>query len=141
MEVASDGFMETLIVAKESSDWNPLLKAVLGGLVALVDLGKQVGSNWKEMDMVLRRMNDLYPVVKKLTEHLHGNLANFGETTYLIRCATTLKDGCNKILELQSHNLIRRGLQVTSDASTIIDVYKEINTALDDLKLTESLEH
>ena len=31
-----------LKVAKESSDWNPFLKAVLGGAVAIINLGKVV---------------------------------------------------------------------------------------------------
>ncbi|KAG5734785.1 hypothetical protein E4T56_gene689 [Termitomyces sp. T112] len=39
-EIASNGLMEGLMIAKESSDWNPILKAVLGGVVAVVSLKK-----------------------------------------------------------------------------------------------------
>ncbi|KAG5351644.1 hypothetical protein C0989_005458, partial [Termitomyces sp. Mn162] len=39
-EIASNGLMEGLMIAKESSDWNPILKVVLGGVVAVVSLQK-----------------------------------------------------------------------------------------------------
>ncbi|KAG6901046.1 hypothetical protein C0995_001481 [Termitomyces sp. Mi166 len=38
--IALDGFMQALEIAKESSDWNPILKSVLGGVAALVQLGQ-----------------------------------------------------------------------------------------------------
>ncbi|KAG6805357.1 hypothetical protein H0H92_015739, partial [Tricholoma furcatifolium] len=40
MGVALDGFLAAMTVAKEASDWNPFLKAVLGGVVAVVELAK-----------------------------------------------------------------------------------------------------
>lgn len=39
-EISWDGFTEVLKVAKESSDWNPFLKSALGGVTAVIDLGK-----------------------------------------------------------------------------------------------------
>lgn len=35
-----DGLTETLKIAKEFSDWNPFLKSALGGVTAVIDLGK-----------------------------------------------------------------------------------------------------
>ncbi|KAG6912133.1 hypothetical protein DXG01_017124, partial [Tephrocybe rancida] len=38
MNVALDGLQTALGIAKEASDWNPFLKAALGGVVAVIDL-------------------------------------------------------------------------------------------------------
>ncbi|KAG6904002.1 hypothetical protein DXG01_013428, partial [Tephrocybe rancida] len=40
MNVALDGILTALRIAKEASDWNPFLKAALSGIVAVVDLAK-----------------------------------------------------------------------------------------------------
>lgn len=39
-QITWDGFTQVLEVAKESSDWNPFLKAALAGAVAVINLGK-----------------------------------------------------------------------------------------------------
>lgn len=51
-----DGFTEALRVAKESSDWNPILKAALGGAVAVIDLGKVRVSSSRPPAMLTRTL-------------------------------------------------------------------------------------
>ncbi|KAG6913232.1 hypothetical protein DXG01_008580 [Tephrocybe rancida] len=38
MDVALDGCLTALVIAKEASDWNPFLKAALGGVMAVINL-------------------------------------------------------------------------------------------------------
>ncbi|KAG6823635.1 hypothetical protein H0H87_000614, partial [Tephrocybe sp. NHM501043] len=40
MSVALDGLLTAVRVARQASDWNPFLKAALGGIVAVVDLAQ-----------------------------------------------------------------------------------------------------
>ncbi|KAG6863708.1 hypothetical protein C0995_006867, partial [Termitomyces sp. Mi166 len=61
-EVAADGIVQALTIAKESADWNPFLKGALGGVVAVVNLVKQIGGNWTEMEAVLDRIDSLLPM-------------------------------------------------------------------------------
>ncbi|KAG6859032.1 hypothetical protein C0995_012122, partial [Termitomyces sp. Mi166 len=117
-EVAVDGIIQGLRIAKESADWNPFLKGALGGVVAVVDLVKesqQVSDNWTEMGAVSDHINSLLPVVSNVMEHLQKEF--------------------KIIQEMQLHGLIRRGLQATPDAKALLDACKKITEALDDLKL------
>ncbi|KNZ82041.1 Vegetative incompatibility protein HET-E-1 [Termitomyces sp. J132] len=133
-EVASYGFTQALLIAKESSDWNPFLKAVLGGVVAVVNLKKQVSKNWSGMDTALKHIGDLDSLVKS-TEHLHGRFAELGVAEYFNNCVNTLQLGCNRILDMQSHGLLRCGLQATSDADTLMDIDNQIMYTIDNFKL------
>ncbi|KAG6901684.1 hypothetical protein C0995_009174 [Termitomyces sp. Mi166 len=67
-EVAAGGIIQALTIAKESADWNSFLKEALGGVVAVVNLVKQVSDNWTEMEAVLDHINTLLSIVYKLRE-------------------------------------------------------------------------
>ncbi|KAG6887927.1 hypothetical protein C0995_011538 [Termitomyces sp. Mi166 len=138
-EVAADGLVQALRIAKESADWNPFLKGALGGVVAVVDLVKelqQVSDNWQEMEAVLNRIISLLPIVHDLREHLQVCSPDIKkEMNYISKCADVMQNEFKTIQEMQSHGLIRRGLQATSDARVLLGACKKITEAFDDLKL------
>ncbi|KAG6805986.1 hypothetical protein H0H92_013154, partial [Tricholoma furcatifolium] len=72
MGVALDGFLAAMTVAKEASDWNPFLKAVLGGVVAVVELAKTVRSNWRDMQATVERIEGLLPILVTSEQRLQG---------------------------------------------------------------------
>ncbi|KAG6823406.1 hypothetical protein H0H92_010321 [Tricholoma furcatifolium] len=114
--VALDGFLTAMTVAKEASDWNPFLKAALGGVVAVVNLAKTVHSNWKDMQVIVEHIEGLLPILVTSEQRLQGR-----------------KDSFNKQDKLM--NFAKRVLQGTKDADTLLGIYKSIAEALEQFKL------
>ncbi|KAG6873124.1 hypothetical protein C0995_002497, partial [Termitomyces sp. Mi166 len=135
-EVAADGIIQALTIAKESADWNSFLKEAVGGVVAVVNLVMQVSDNWTEMEAVLNHINTLHSIVYILREDVQVHSLDIGRgMDYFDKCAFVMQNEFKIIREMQSHGMIRHGLQVTSDAEALLSACKKITQALDYLKL------
>ncbi|KAG6905833.1 hypothetical protein DXG01_000481 [Tephrocybe rancida] len=134
VNVALDGFLTALKVVKDSSDWNPIFKAALGGIMAVVDLAKTVSGNWQDMKDTLEHIQGLLPILETSAKRLMGRKDSFGKRNNLVAFVVSVQTGLGKIQEMQSHGLFRRVLQGTKDANTLRDVYKNIGKALEQFK-------
>ncbi|KAG6914457.1 hypothetical protein DXG01_017166, partial [Tephrocybe rancida] len=135
LNVALDGFLTVLGVAKEASDWNPFFKAALGGIVAVIDLAKTVSSNSQDMKDTLVRIQGFLPILETSAKRLEGRKDDFGRENNLMTFAIIMQTELEKIHEMQSHGLFRRVLQGTPDADTLLGVYKNISEALEQFKV------
>ncbi|KAG6915981.1 hypothetical protein DXG01_009002 [Tephrocybe rancida] len=136
MDVALDGCLTALVIAKETSDWNPFLKAALGGIVAVINLANTVSSNSQDMKDTLARIQGLLPVLESSAKRLERRKDGFGKDNMLMNFAIAMQTELMKIQEMQSHNLFRRVLQGTKDANTLLVVYKNISEALEQFKVS-----
>ncbi|KAG6856016.1 hypothetical protein H0H87_008333, partial [Tephrocybe sp. NHM501043] len=131
--VALDGFLTTLRITKEVSDWNPILKAALNGVVAVVDLAKTVSSNSQDMKDTVDRIQGLLPILETSVIRLEGRKDGFGDKS-LMTFTITMQTELTKIQTLQSHSVFRRVLQGAEDADTLVSIYKKISEALEQFK-------
>ncbi|KAG6826497.1 hypothetical protein H0H92_015598 [Tricholoma furcatifolium] len=116
MGVILDGLVTGMTVANEASNWNPLLKSVLGGIVAVVGLTKTVHNNWKDMQVTVECIEGLLPILVTSELHLNG-----------------CKDGFKREDKLMT--FAKRVLQGTKDADALLGIYKNIAEALEQFKL------
>ncbi|KAG6915168.1 hypothetical protein DXG01_012920 [Tephrocybe rancida] len=135
MNVALDGFLTALGIAKEASDWNPIVKAALGGVVAVIDLANTVSSNSQDMKDTLAHIQGLLPILETSAKRLESRKGGFGKDNILTNFATAMQTELTKIQKMQSHGLFRRVLQGPKDATTLLDVYKNIGEALEQFKI------
>ncbi|KAG6915272.1 hypothetical protein DXG01_012380, partial [Tephrocybe rancida] len=126
VNVALDGCLTALRIAKEASDWNPVLKAALGGIT--------VSDNSQEMKDTLARIQGLLPILETSAKRLEGRKDGFGKGNNLLAFAITMQTELDKIQQMQSHGLFRRVLQGTQYAATLLGVYKNISEALEQFK-------
>ncbi|KAG6852844.1 hypothetical protein H0H87_009278, partial [Tephrocybe sp. NHM501043] len=133
VSVALDGLLTALRVAKEASDWNPFLKAALGGIVAVVNLAQTVSSNSQDMKDILDRIQGLLPILETSAKRLEGRKDGFGHGS-LMTFASTMQTELEKIETMQSHSLFRRVLQGTEDMHTLLGVCKNITEGLEQFK-------
>ncbi|KAG6823381.1 hypothetical protein H0H92_010436, partial [Tricholoma furcatifolium] len=136
MRVALDGLLTGITVAKEASDWNPFLKAVLGGVVAVVELAKTVHGNWQDMQDTVNRIEGLLPILETSERRLKGRKDGFSKEDKLMTFARSMQTELEAINKMQSHSLFRRVLQGTKDADTLLGIYKSIAEALEQFKIT-----
>ncbi|KAG6915490.1 hypothetical protein DXG01_011265, partial [Tephrocybe rancida] len=136
MNVALDGCLTALRIAKEASDWNPFLKAALGGVVAVIDLATTVSGNSQDMKDALVRIQGLLPILETSAKRLEGRKDDFGKGNNLMTFAITMQTELEKIQQMQLHGLFRRVLQGTKDVGTLLGIYKNINEALEQFKVT-----
>ncbi|KAG6905510.1 hypothetical protein DXG01_002286 [Tephrocybe rancida] len=134
MDVALDGFLTALRVAKDSSDWNPFLKAALSSIMAIIDLAKTVSDNLQDMKDTLVRIQGLLPILETSAKRLEGRKDGFGKGNNLMTFAITMQAELEKIQQMQSHGLFRHVLQGPHDAGTLLRVYKHISEALEEFK-------
>ncbi|KAG6905460.1 hypothetical protein DXG01_002547 [Tephrocybe rancida] len=134
VDVALDGFFTALRIANDSSDWNPFLKAVLGSVVAVIDLAKTVSDNSQDMKYTLVRIQGLLPILETSAKRLEGRKDGFGKGNNLMTFSIMMQAELEKIQQMQSHGLFRRVLQGSKDAGTLLDVYKNISEALEQFK-------
>ncbi|KAG6905696.1 hypothetical protein DXG01_001214, partial [Tephrocybe rancida] len=134
VNVALDGCLTALRVAKEASDWNPFLKATLGGVMAAIDLAKTVSSNSEDMECTVVRIQGLLPILETSAKRLEGRKDDFGKGHNLMTFAVTMQAELEKIQEMQSHGLFKRVLQGPKDATTLLGVYKSISESLEQFK-------
>ncbi|KAG6904403.1 hypothetical protein DXG01_010317, partial [Tephrocybe rancida] len=135
VNVALDGCLTVLRVAKEASEWNPVLKAALGGIVAVIDLAKTVRGNLQDMKDTLVHIQGLLPILETSAKRLEGRKDDFGRENNLMTFAIMMQTELEKIQQMQSHGLFRCVLQGTSDADTLLGVYKNISEALEQFKV------
>ncbi|KAG6825352.1 hypothetical protein H0H87_009729 [Tephrocybe sp. NHM501043] len=135
VSVALDGLLTALRFAKEASDWNPFLKAALGGIVAVVDLAQTVSSNSQDMKDILDRIQGLLPILETSAKRLEGRKDGFGHGS-LMTFASTMQTEVEKIQTMQSHSHFRRVLQGTEDMNTLLGVCKNISEALEQFKVS-----
>ncbi|KAG6917113.1 hypothetical protein DXG01_003933, partial [Tephrocybe rancida] len=135
MNIALDGFLTALRAAKDSADWNPFLKAALGGVVAVIDLAKVVSDNSQNMNDTLVRIQGLLPILETSAKRLEGRKDGFGKGNNLMTFAITIQAELEKIQEMQLHGLFRRVLQGPKDAGILLGVYKNISEALEQFKV------
>ncbi|KAG6852983.1 hypothetical protein H0H87_009009, partial [Tephrocybe sp. NHM501043] len=100
MSVALDGLLTVLRVARQASDWNPFLKAALGGVVAVIDLAKvgtyvfkeshgnktftqTVSSNSQDMKDTLDHIQGLLPILKTSVKRLEDRKDGFDEESLM----------------------------------------------------------
>ncbi|KAG6805452.1 hypothetical protein H0H92_015317, partial [Tricholoma furcatifolium] len=100
LSVAMDGLSTAIRVAKEASDWNPFLKAALGGVVAVVELAKvrtymykephhnqcikqTVSNNSQDMEDTLVRIQGLLPILETSAQRLDGRKDGLGKVNSL----------------------------------------------------------
>ncbi|KAG6915420.1 hypothetical protein DXG01_011594, partial [Tephrocybe rancida] len=136
MYVALDGCLTALGIAKEASDWNPFLKAALGGAVAVINLANTVSSNSQDMKDTLARIQGLLPILETSAKRLKGRKDGFGKDSILMNFAITMQTELMKVQKMQSHCLFRHVLQGPKDANTLLVVYKNISEALEQFKVT-----
>ncbi|KAG6914751.1 hypothetical protein DXG01_015530, partial [Tephrocybe rancida] len=132
--VALDGCLTALRVAKEASDWNPFLRATLGGVMAAIDLAKTVSGNSEDMKGIVVRIQGLLPILETSAKRLEGCKDDFGKGNNLMTFAITMQAELEKIQEMQSHGLLKRVLQGPKDATTLLGVYKNISESLEQFK-------
>ncbi|KAG6851486.1 hypothetical protein H0H87_000918, partial [Tephrocybe sp. NHM501043] len=77
LSVTLDGLSTALRLVKEASDWNPVLKAALGGIVAVVDLAETVSSNSQDMKDAVDRIQGLLPILETSAKRLEGHQNGF----------------------------------------------------------------
>ncbi|KAG6807226.1 hypothetical protein H0H92_008313 [Tricholoma furcatifolium] len=135
MRVALDGLLTGITVAKEASDWNPFLKAALGGVVAVVELAKTVHGNWQDMQDTVNRIEGLLPILETSERRLKGRKDGFNKEDKLMNFAKSIQAELDEIKKMQSHSVFRRVLQGTKDADTLLGIYKSIAEALEQFKL------
>ncbi|KAG6906909.1 hypothetical protein DXG01_011436 [Tephrocybe rancida] len=131
LRVALDGLSTALRVANESSNWHPILKPVLGGVVAVVDLAKTVSNNSQDMKGKLDHIQGLLPILETSAKHLENRKDGFGKENYLMTFAIKMQTELKRVQQMQLHGLFRRVLQGTKDADTLLGVYKSIGEALE----------
>ncbi|KAG6825928.1 hypothetical protein H0H92_001823 [Tricholoma furcatifolium] len=134
LSVAIDGLSTALRVAKEAADWNPFLKAALGGVVAVVDLAETVRSNSQDMEDTVGHIQGLLPILETSAQRLEGRKDGFGKQHNLMTFADTMQTELKKIQTMQSHGLFQRVLQGTKDADALLSVYSNISEALEQFK-------
>ncbi|KAG6912650.1 hypothetical protein DXG01_013104, partial [Tephrocybe rancida] len=134
MNVALDGFLTVLRIAKEASDWNPFLKAALGGVIAVIDLANTVSSNSQDMKDTVAHIQGLLPIIESSAKRLEGHKDSFGKDKILMNFAITMQTELIKIQDMQLHGLFRRVLQGPKDATTLLGVYKNISESLEQFK-------
>ncbi|KAG6808739.1 hypothetical protein H0H92_003048 [Tricholoma furcatifolium] len=134
INIALDALETALRLVKETSDWNPVLKATFGGLVAVIDLAKTVSDNWQGMKEVMDHIRGLMPVLQTSAKRLEGRQDGLGKINNLMNLAIIIENKLKKIQEMHMHGLFRRVLQGTTDAKAILDVYQNINKALEQFK-------
>ncbi|KAG6915492.1 hypothetical protein DXG01_011267 [Tephrocybe rancida] len=134
MNVALDGCLTVLRVAKQASDWNPFLNAALGSIMAVIDLAETVSSNSQDMKDTLVRIQGLLPVLNTSAKRLEGHKDDFGKGNNLMTFAITMQTELEKIQQMQLHGLFRRVLQGPKDVGTLLGIYKNINEALEQFK-------
>ncbi|KAG6809443.1 hypothetical protein H0H92_000239 [Tricholoma furcatifolium] len=135
VNVVLDGFITVLRVTKEASDWNPFLKAAFGGVVAAIDLAKAANDNWQGMKEVMDNIQRLLPILQTSAKRLEGRHDGLEKTDNLMTFAIAIENELKKIQEMQTHGLFRRVLQGTTDADTLLGVYQNINSALEQFKV------
>ncbi|KAG6906212.1 hypothetical protein DXG01_015169 [Tephrocybe rancida] len=135
VNVALDGCLTALRVAKEASEWNPVLKVALGGVMAAIDLAKTVRGNSQDMKDILDYIQRLLPILETSAKRLEGHKDDFGKGKNLMTFAITMQAELEKIQQMQSHGLFRRVLQGTPDADSLLGVYKNIGKALEQFKV------
>ncbi|KAG6905560.1 hypothetical protein DXG01_001967, partial [Tephrocybe rancida] len=152
VNMALDGCLTALRFAKEASDWNPFLKATLGGVIAAIDLAKTVSGNSEDMKSTVARIQGLLPILEASAKRLEGRKDDFGKENNLMTFAmyitppfplsvlyahptlSTMQAELEKIQEMQSHGLLKRVLQGPKDATTLLGVYKNISESLEQFK-------
>ncbi|KAG6906574.1 hypothetical protein DXG01_013084, partial [Tephrocybe rancida] len=135
VNVVLDGCLTVLRVAKEASEWNPVLKAALGGIVAVIDLAKTVSDNSQDMKDTLVHIQGLLPILKTSAKWLEGGKDGFGKGNNLLAFAITMQTQLGEVQQMQSHGLFRHVLQGPKDADTLLDVCKKISEALEQFKV------
>ncbi|KAG6905432.1 hypothetical protein DXG01_002778 [Tephrocybe rancida] len=135
INVALDGCLTALRVAKEASEWNPFLKAVLGAVMSVIDLAKTVSGNSQDINDILDHIQALLPILETSAKRLEGRKDGFGKENNLMNFAIMMQTELKKIQQMQLHGLFRRVLQGTSDADTLQGVYKNISKALEQFKV------
>ncbi|KAG6907489.1 hypothetical protein DXG01_008681 [Tephrocybe rancida] len=134
VDVALDGFLTALRIARDSSDWNPFLKAALSSVVAVIDLAKAVSDNSQDMKDTLVRIQGLLPILETSAKRLEGRKDGFGKGNNLMTFAIMMQAELEKIQQMQSHGLFRRVLQGSKDAGTLLGAYKNISEVLEQFK-------
>ncbi|KAG6913554.1 hypothetical protein DXG01_005950, partial [Tephrocybe rancida] len=134
VNVALDSCLTVLRVADGASGWNPVLKAALGGVVAIIDLAKTVSNNSQDMKDTLVRIQGLLPIVETSARRLERHKDDFGKGNNLMTFAITMQTELGKIQQLQSRGLFRRVLQGPKDVGTLLGIYKNISEALEQFK-------
>ncbi|KAG6905303.1 hypothetical protein DXG01_003579, partial [Tephrocybe rancida] len=137
--VALDGFLTALRVAKEASEWNPFLKAALGGIVAVIDLGKTVSSNSEDMKDTLAQIEGLLLILETFAKCLEGCNDDFGKESNLLNFAIVMQTELVKIQEMQPHGLFRHVLQGPKDATEALEKDLELVNAKLDIQLIQML--
>ncbi|KAG6915080.1 hypothetical protein DXG01_013550 [Tephrocybe rancida] len=136
VDVALDGILTVLRVTKEASDWNPFLKAALGGVVAVVDLAKTMHSNSRDMKDILDRIQGLLPILETSAKRLEGRKDDFGRGNNLMTFAITMQTELEKIQQMQLHGVFRCVLQGPKDVGALLGIYKNISEALEQFKVS-----
>ncbi|KAF5311272.1 hypothetical protein D9758_019005 [Tetrapyrgos nigripes] len=137
-----DGFTEALKIAKEATTGVPIAEPVLRGVVAAIELGKKVKSNWSEMDNMLKRIEKVQPVLRALEDRLRDyRFEDKASYLYLgiLGCTETLKEEGDKIRNMQTHGLLMRIAQGTANADNLLSAYKNIEQAIGNLRLALQL--
>ncbi|KAF5334283.1 hypothetical protein D9758_015553 [Tetrapyrgos nigripes] len=132
-----DGFTEALKIAKEATTGVPIAEPVLRGVVAAIELGKKVKSNWSEMDNMLKRIEKVQPVLRALEDRLRDyRFEDKASYLYLgiLGCTETLKEEGDKIRNMQTHGLLMRIAQGTANADNLLSAYKNIEQAIGNLR-------
>ncbi|KAF9069452.1 hypothetical protein BDP27DRAFT_1420914 [Rhodocollybia butyracea] len=130
--VSMDGTVELLDIARQSSNWNPIAQSVLGAVVALIELGKTVKSNWKEMESLVERIEYLLPILNGRLKS--DKISESGMRRHLEKCVKTLQLQAAAVIEMHNHGLLRRILQGTEDAERLLSMYMTLKDSLDDLQ-------
>ncbi|KAG6913928.1 hypothetical protein DXG01_003459, partial [Tephrocybe rancida] len=134
MNVALDGVLTALRVAKEASEWNPFLRAALGGVVAVIDLAKTVRGNSQDMKDILDRIQGLLPILETSAKRLERCKDDFGRGNNLMTFAITMQTELEKIQQMQLHGVFRHVLQGPKDVGALLGTYKNISEALEQFK-------
>ncbi|KAG6824655.1 hypothetical protein H0H92_006192, partial [Tricholoma furcatifolium] len=129
INIALDALETALRLVKETSNWNPVLKATFGGVVAVIDLAKTANDNWQGMKEVMNDIQGLLPILETSAKCLEGRHDGLGKTIL-----STIQNELNKVQEMQTHGLFRRILQGATDADALLGVYHNINKALEQFK-------
>ncbi|THU91294.1 WD40 repeat-like protein [Dendrothele bispora CBS 962.96] len=129
-DIIKDSLEASLKILKESSDFNPILKAAVGGVCASLELLNKKSKNKKDM---IQMTADLAAKAKELAS-LKGQGNSSEVENYFEELAGKLQLINTKLREKLDHSALRRTFQADHDAGEIENNCQELQTAYDQCK-------
>ncbi|KZT38854.1 WD40 repeat-like protein [Sistotremastrum suecicum HHB10207 ss-3] len=120
-------FRTALRILKESADFNPILKSVLGGVFALVEAAELTRSNREQVQMIAKRVKAITDTITQyqlspLPAVINGRLDEL---------AAVCEKEAKKLEIKKKHNAARRFAEGSKDASDTLDSMRAITDACD----------